>query len=62
MENEKSNVQTDLPLELHKAFKHKLTDERRHAKDVLRELVELWVKGNITLPDRPSRSIKPKRK
>jgi hypothetical protein len=59
MENEKPNVQTKLPLELYKAFRHKLTDERRYAKEVLRELVELWVKGDIVLP---KKSVKPTRR
>jgi len=59
MENEKPNVQTELPLELYKAFRYKLTDERRSAKGALRKLVELWVKGDIVLPKEPAR---PKRK
>lgn len=64
MERKKKNVQTDLSLELYRAFKHKLTDEQLSqpnltAKEVLRKLVELWVKGDIVLP---GKSVKPTRR
>ncbi len=58
MERKKKNVQTDLSLELYRAFKHKLTDDGGTAKEVLQKLVELWVSGNINLPDRPSRDTR----
>jgi hypothetical protein len=55
-------VHTKLPLELHKAFKHKLIDTEWDADEALLKLIEMWVEGKITLPDRPSRPARSKRK
>lgn len=43
-------ITTDIPLSLHKAFQHKLIDEGLTVKEVVRQLIDLWVKGEITLP------------
>ena len=53
MERKNPRVTVELPRRLHKAFHHKLTDEDLTVKAVVRQLIELWVKGGITLPHKP---------
>ena len=53
MERKNPKVTVDLPPSLYKAFHHKLIDEDLTVKAVVRQLIELWVKGDISLPRKP---------
>jgi len=53
MEQKNPKVTVDLPPSLYKAFQHKLIDEELTVKAVVRQLIELWVKGDIVLPQKP---------
>lgn len=49
MRRKNPTVTVDLPLSLHKAFKHKLVDEELRLKAVVRQLIELWVEGKVEI-------------
>jgi hypothetical protein len=61
MERKNHSVTFSLPDEPYKAFRHKLTDEELTAKAVLPKLVELWVKGDIVLSEKPVKSTRGKK-
>lgn len=54
MERKNPRVTVDLPPDLHKALRHKSIDEGLTVKTLVRHLIELWVKGDISLPHKPS--------
>ena len=63
MERKNPKVTVDLSPSLDKAFHHKLIDEDLTVKAVIRQLIELWVKGDIALPHmpvKPTRGKKPR--
>lgn len=61
MERKKNpRIQVDLPLGLYKTFKHKLTDEELTAKAAVKQLIELWVKGDVRLPQEPDETTQRK--
>lgn len=61
MERKNPQVTTNLPPSLHKAFRLKVINEDRTVKEVVRQLIELWVKGDITLPHKPVEPTQGKR-
>jgi len=54
MQRKAPKVTADIPLDLWKALHHKLIDEDRTVKEVVRQLIELWVNGEIVLPNKPT--------
>jgi len=56
MKRQNPKVTVELPSSLDKSFHHKLIDEELTVKAVVRQLIELWVKGDIALPHKPEQS------
>ena len=56
MAQKNPQVTTDLPPGLHKQFRLKVINEDLTVKAVVRQLIESWVKGDITLPHKPNKS------
>ena len=54
MRRKTPKVTADIPLDLWKALHHKLIDQDRAVKEVVRQLIELWVNGEIVLPNKPT--------
>ena len=61
MKRKTPQVTADLSPSLYKAFRHKVIEEDLTVKEAVRQLIELWVKEDIALPQKPAEPTRDKK-